>query len=300
MSPSQIRFVSRPECPICEHDAHQTLYEQTYDHPQMVDYLDSFYDGRLELDSVATDRYCLAQCERCGFIWQPRILNDAGMMALYEEWINPETSLNKAENRGLNTHQMHARHQWRLAASFPQLRPAQIRVLDYGCGWGTWLLMAKANGFDATGLELSEKRIAYGRRHGLNMVPVLEDGQQFHIVYANQVLEHVPDPRATMASLAAHTQTGGTVCISVPNSDGVVPEIRARGGQPRRALMPVQPLEHINSFTHATLARLGEQVGLTLMPVSRWRRRIAAILPVPTTKIPRLGGLTLYFHKCEG
>jgi hypothetical protein len=42
-------------------------------------------------------------------------------------------------------------------------------VLDYGAGWGHLVDGLIKSGFDAQGLELSEKEVAYGQAHGLPM-----------------------------------------------------------------------------------------------------------------------------------
>ena len=37
--------------------------------------------------------------------------------------------------------------------------PSDARLLDFGMGWGDWLLMANGLGYESCGIELSESRI---------------------------------------------------------------------------------------------------------------------------------------------
>ncbi|MDQ7034655.1 MAG: class I SAM-dependent methyltransferase [Anaerolineae bacterium] len=253
--------------------------------------------GRLPIEELRDGQYEVVQCEKCGFIWQPNILSDDYMAKLYEEWILPEESRTSFTHSSLHRRQQFARQVWRLASHFPERKPHEISILDFGMGWGEWVLMAKAHGFDVCGLEISSSRLKHAQENNIPTITKLETGYTFDIIFANQVLEHVPNPFEVFQQIASHLKPGGIACISVPNGDAITREIHNPDWQPGRKAIAVQPLEHINCFTYKTLMALGRRVGLTLTQKSQWRYQLANLLPIPTANIPKLKGLTLYFTK---
>lgn len=290
-------FTRRDVCEVCGENQYHLLYEKVYSDTILTHFLEQYYAGRVSIEKLKDGKYQIVQCEKCGFIWQPNILSDDYMMKLYEEWISPEESRSSFTHSSLQRRQQHARQVWRLANYFPKRKPYEIKILDFGMGWGEWVLMAKAHGFDVFGLEISPSRLKHAQENDIPTITELEDEHSFDIIFASQVLEHVPNPFEIFQQIASHLKPDGIVCISVPNGDAITRELLNSDWQLGRKAIVVQPLEHINTFTYQTLAALGSRVGLTLTQESKWRYQLARLIPIPTTNIPRLKGLTLYFRK---
>jgi len=92
------------------------------------------------------------------------------------------------------------------------------RVLDYGANWGycTWQL--RQAGFDAVGYELSRPRAAYAAKLGVTVETNLDRlGDGFKMVVSCHVIEHVPDPRASLEQQLARVVPGGLVVAFTPN-----------------------------------------------------------------------------------
>jgi SAM-dependent methyltransferase len=96
-------------------------------------------------------------------------------------------------------------------------------VLDAGCGWGVTLDSLEAAGYTATGLDIS--REALDRLDGPRRRLVLADltkplpaeaAAAFDAVLALDVIEHVDDDRAVVATLSNLVRPGGAVVVSVP------------------------------------------------------------------------------------
>src|SRR5688500_7389092 len=97
------------------------------------------------------------------------------------------------------------------------------KVLDIGCGRGLLLNKFRERGWDPQGTELSEEAATYARDR-LNLpvtTDTLEDARfandQFDLVILWHVLEHVPDPRATLEEIGRVLKPGGTLLVAVPN-----------------------------------------------------------------------------------
>ncbi|MBB4211473.1 3-demethylubiquinone-9 3-methyltransferase [Rhodothalassium salexigens DSM 2132] len=103
-----------------------------------------------------------------------------------------------------------------------------LRILDVGCGGGIVTEPMARLGARVTGLDASSEVIGAARAHaqamGLkidyrNMTAeaLAEAGEQFDVVLALEILEHVADVDAFVAALRALTRPGGAVVVSTLN-----------------------------------------------------------------------------------
>jgi 2-polyprenyl-3-methyl-5-hydroxy-6-metoxy-1,4-benzoquinol methylase len=101
-------------------------------------------------------------------------------------------------------------------------RPPPARVLDVGCGHGGFVALMRWAGYDATGLELSSWVVELARR--TFDVPVLVgplEEQSFaegslDVIVLNDVVEHLPDPAATLERCAALLGPDGLLLVQTP------------------------------------------------------------------------------------
>ena len=103
-----------------------------------------------------------------------------------------------------------------------------LRFLDIGCGGGILAEpMARLGGI-VTGIDATAEAIEAARAHAeiaeLNInyrcctaESLAEEGANFDVIYASEVIEHVTDRRLFAASIAAMLAPGGTVVITTIN-----------------------------------------------------------------------------------
>ncbi|HKD17904.1 MAG TPA: methyltransferase domain-containing protein [Thermoanaerobaculia bacterium] len=107
----------------------------------------------------------------------------------------------------------------------------RIRVLDVGCAYGGFLVAFAERGARVTGIDLDER---YVRLAALNLRERGLDGDivhgdacaphpsfrgRFDVVIANDVIEHVPRPRAFLGFLRDWLAPHGTAYLEIPNGD---------------------------------------------------------------------------------
>ena len=255
-----IGFEQRTSCPLCGADKIIRLCRISFADTRMREFLAGFYRGRLPLHLLEDENYRVVTCGNCGFLYQDRILDEEGMQALYGHWIDNAASLAKKRSAPAKLFRRYA-GQVQTLTRMAGGRPRQIRVLDFGMGWGFWSRMAQAHGLDVTGFELSAERREYAHGMGVRVIGELPPaGACFDVVYASQVFEHLPDPLGTLRALCRRLSSNGLIYIRVPDGRGIAHTLEQYGWSP--GLDAVHPLEHINCFTRQTLLHLGAEAGL--------------------------------------
>jgi 2-polyprenyl-3-methyl-5-hydroxy-6-metoxy-1,4-benzoquinol methylase len=142
-----------------------------------------------------------------------------------------------------------------LQAEMPNL--SGVSLLDYGCGRGETLMLAKELGMNPVGTDIEEECLAVSRQHGevypLNPHdPLSQFGEKsFDVVTCFHVLEHVPAPIETLRHIAKIARK--YLLLAVPNLSAFHDVLR-----PRRWLDPVNE-GHLQSWDHATFQNLIER-----------------------------------------
>jgi SAM-dependent methyltransferase len=98
-----------------------------------------------------------------------------------------------------------------------QLQPGGL-VLDFGANWGYRTWQFRKAGFSADGFEISRSRAAFGKRLGIEIcTDITKLEPVYDAVYSCHVLEHVPNPLATLQQQLALVREGGLVVAHTPN-----------------------------------------------------------------------------------
>lgn len=97
------------------------------------------------------------------------------------------------------------------------------RLLDIGCGEGTFLDRVRSLGLEVAGTERPEAADA-ARHAGIAVFTDLAEAASlapYACITAWHCLEHLPDPRACLLSLRGMLADGGTLVVAVPDAGGI-------------------------------------------------------------------------------
>jgi SAM-dependent methyltransferase len=104
----------------------------------------------------------------------------------------------------------------------PSLRPARkgLRLLDFGCGNGAFLIEAARIGFEAVGVEPDPDTRAVAQQNSgcpvLSIEEVISSEQHFDVIHLGDVLEHLPNPAGTLRQLETLLNRDGVFFIEGP------------------------------------------------------------------------------------
>jgi SAM-dependent methyltransferase len=212
--------------------------------------------GRYERIGTELD-FEIRNCTECGLVYvSPQPCADelpsfyAGMYADREAESIASRSLGHVEKHLRRIVQRH--------------HPNGGRLLDIGCGYGRFLAGMQGPNWQLAGTEISETAMTHVQEtvsgaeihHGL-----IEDVDfpevSFDVITMIAVLEHVKDPKATLARVSKWLAPGGTLLVQVPY---IAPFIRLK------RLLPFAPVyfeapRHLYDFSPKTLPRYIREAG---------------------------------------
>jgi SAM-dependent methyltransferase len=163
--------------------------------------------------------------------------------------------------------------------------PPGRRLLDIGSAHGWFVGAAAGSGYVAEGIEPDEGVAAdAGAPTRVGYFPdALDADERFDVLTFNDVLEHIPDPRAVVSACREHLSDGGLLSINIPSSSGllfrtaVVARKRGSGqGLFDRLWQVGLPSPHLWFFDRPALVRLCESEGFDVvhagtLPSMTWR-----------------------------
>ena len=138
----------------------------------------------------------------------------------------------------------------------------KVSVLDIGCGRGLLLRAFQQNGCEVTGTEFSDDACRYAREVlGIPVRVGLLDqlrfpDNSFDVVVMWHVLEHVSDPRPTLAEVARILRPGGVFLVGVPNFGSLEARLTRAGW------FHLDVPRHLSHHTPASLQAALAAVGL--------------------------------------
>lgn len=157
---------------------------------------------------------------------------------------------------------------------FPELvaliNPAELRVLDIGCGAGGNLRLLAAKGHKPIGVTLSVTEVKACREQGFDChladlsVGLPFEPASFDAVILSHILEHMAWPETALTTALTYVRRGGGVYVAVPNVLFLPQRIQFLRGQFRYTETGIMDRTHLRFFDFHGVRRLLEMVGVTV------------------------------------
>jgi len=139
---------------------------------------------------------------------------------------------------------------------------ARGRLLDIGCGNGSFLACMRERGWEVQGIEPDPEASRLAReRFGLEVVTgTLEEtslpANSADAITMTHVIEHVPDPVGLLAACCRILKPGGKLVAVTPNVESLAHHLFGVGWT------HLDPPRHFNLFSPRTLQSCAQQAGL--------------------------------------
>ncbi len=204
------------------------------------------------------DGYALLRCGDCGTVVVDPWPTDAELDAYYRDYRKTGEYMRKRDSKI-------RRGRGRIKRML-KAKPPGKRFLDVGCNVGFMIVGAKNAGLEATGIDIDESAIAiakkeFGDAGSFECIPVQDmaaRGDEYDMIYCNEVVEHVPDPDDFIKAVSKLLAPGGILYITAPDGGHrAVPKDFASWGM-------VCPPEHLSYFTRKGMETLLGRHGLDI------------------------------------
>jgi 2-polyprenyl-6-hydroxyphenyl methylase / 3-demethylubiquinone-9 3-methyltransferase len=172
-----------------------------------------------------------------------------------------------------------------------------IRALDVGCGGGILSEAMARAGASVLAIDLAAEVLEVAKLHALEAGVQLEYAAiaaeeiarqrpaAFDLVTCMELLEHVPDPAASIAALAEAVKPGGDVIVSTLNRKPAAFAVAIIGAEYVANILPRGTHEYLKFIRPAELARWARAAGLEI-------KDLAGISYNPLTRSFRLSDST--------
>jgi 2-polyprenyl-6-hydroxyphenyl methylase/3-demethylubiquinone-9 3-methyltransferase len=154
------------------------------------------------------------------------------------------------------------------------------RALDVGCGGGILSEAMSRAGARVLGIDLSRAVLDVAELHAIESGTAVEYREiaaeslsaempgAFDLVTCMEMLEHVPDPAASVAALGGLVRPGGSVIVSTLNRHPKAFAVAIIGAEYIARILPKGTHEYLKFIRPSELARWGRAAGLTLVDLA--------------------------------
>ena len=190
-------------CPICNNAEYEIIFTSR------------------DADLIQSESFEVVRCIRCKLTATSPFLNDDEMSPWYRNHYHGWWQKNKMHLFTIITNLFQRRRfQW-----IKQYAKDKSRLLDIGCGDGTFIKFMQKQGFNVRGIENPDLLLQVQKRQAIEIEIKFKAGipkptselSRADIVTLWQVLEHVANPLAVLLEANCILKPGGLLIISVPN-----------------------------------------------------------------------------------
>jgi 2-polyprenyl-3-methyl-5-hydroxy-6-metoxy-1,4-benzoquinol methylase len=213
--------------------------------------------------------FSLVQCRSCGLVYvdDPPAADELRRLYSFDAGYHTTCVGDKSADTAL--HRRSAREYYDLLSRYK----SGGSLLDVGCSTGFFLRVARDQGWETCGLEISPDTASLARdRYGLDVLTgTLEEttfpANRFDAVTLWDVIEHVQDPVTTMSIVHRILKDDGLVAFLTPNVGGLFPRAAYAAARIIDYWPHPEPPHHLFQFSKTTARRLVTRTGFTVRQV---------------------------------
>lgn len=221
-------------------------------------------------------RYSIGECTVCGFARIDPLPVEESRPEFYskEEVVernNKKRALLRRSLRAIKSLFRKAARYDKSKVFYDKLRrylPPRSKILDIGCGDGTFLKTAKER-FNCSGIEISEYLAALAKEGDMNIMVgnfLAADfgGQKYDGITLISILEHLDDPAGALNKCFDLMNKGGSLLIKTVNYSSINRAIKKENWTGFR------PPDHVVYFSPSNLKQLLKKIGFSKIKFSAW------------------------------
>jgi len=210
-------------------------------------------------------------CSSCGMIYCENIWDDEVVKKVYEDSIDHHHSKNKTltlEKR------LDLIRKWettlRIFAIEGRSKIENLKVVDYGCGWGDFLDVVWGSGVEPMGFDEDRLKVQLAKKRGHRIASDIEELRSFapvDVFMMNAVIEHLQDVKSVLDLVKELLKPNGLLVMAT--MDYRPGFIKKNMKQLKKNRLPLtqhlNPVEHVNVYDYASVMKTLDKFGFRLV-----------------------------------
>jgi SAM-dependent methyltransferase len=145
------------------------------------------------------------------------------------------------------------------------LNTSRPLLLDFGCGFGDFLLDSREQGFEAYGIELSGFARSEAKAAGLDVRPytslrtIATFKKKFDVITGIDVVEHLLDPLAFLEQAYVSLAPGGVLVLTTMDMKSLIARLM------KNRFEDAKRIDHVYFFSKKNLIELLQKVGFEIL-----------------------------------
>ena len=219
--------------------------------------------------------YDVVECLDCGLRFRNIELNRSEIERIYSN----EYFTKEQKNFFFNSFALRKNLFLNKLKLIDQYYEAKGKILDMGSGIGTFILVAKEEGWIETGLEISSFAAEYSKRMGLNVINsdfdyALKLNDKFDAVTLWDAVDHAEKPIELLRNVRKIIKEDGHFFVETVVTDSIIYLLaemlwKISLGLIRGPLIKGYPIHHSNYYSERTLKRDIEIAGFRVVKIYR-------------------------------
>ncbi len=245
----------RLECPFCKNNNFKTLFKEKYCDTKLRNFISMYYKSKFLAEILENDFYEICECFDCSGMFQKYEPDEEFSDFLYDKIISSENSFQKKTDY-LEKNRNKLNQDFLMISGLLSNQTSDIKILEFGSGWGSWSKFMKSKLLNITTCEFSEKRHKHLLENGINNIKHIDEiNDKFDFIYSEEVLEHVSSPLNILNKLKKLLKANGFMFHRFPSSYNFKKKLNAEYTPNKDC---AHPLEHLNIFNKRSFLKMCE------------------------------------------
>ena len=249
------QIMKKRRCPVCDTMEAVIIMRFT---PELISKVNPTYcleDFRKAVQGKE-EFLTYSKCNNCGMIYCENVWDEDTLTKVYRDTLDHVKSRDKilSIEKRLSLMRIWA-NILRLLKLSGKEKIENLKVIDFGCGWGDFLDVARGSGVSVMGYDEDTKKTILAKEHGHRIADNIDELKSFgpvDVVLMNSVLEHLQDVKQNLDLTKQLLKCDGLFVFGV--MDYRANYIRKTITNLRRNLPPLpknlNPVEHVNIYDY--------------------------------------------------
>ena len=252
--------MNKRNCPVCDRSEAVVIMRFT---PELLSEINPTYSSE-EFKNIVSGKeefLTYSKCGNCGMVYCENIWDDDTIRRIYVDTV--DHSRNKDEILLIGKRLSLARIWTNILRTLKLLgkeKLEDLKIIDFGCGWGDFLDTVQGYGVNAVGYDLDSDKTELATERGNKIVDDINELKSFgpvDVVVMLSVLEHLQDVKYSMNLVKDMLKRGGLFVFSVMDYRSIY--IKRNVGRLKNNVSTLtrnlNPVFHVNIYDYKSVMR---------------------------------------------